>query len=153
MLQGPVEEVAVRSRLQPGQERRERLADVADETQCEGRSPAQGARIAINLKDSRLLRIEGAIREIGAEHQDGVAGHQGVIAGREADQTGHAHVEGVVPFDVLLAAQGVDDRRFQPIGQFDQGVMMTGAAAACQNGDGLAFVQQGGQAIHLVLGG
>ena len=34
----------------------------------------------------------------------------GIVAGREADQPGHADVVGVVPLDVLLAAQRVHHR-------------------------------------------
>src|SRR5579859_2586687 len=83
-------------------------------------------------KDARVLRIELPIRKIRPQHEEQVAGFHRPISGREADQTGHADVVGIVPFDMLLATQGMDDRRLQGFGELQQFVMGALAAAAAQ---------------------
>jgi hypothetical protein len=40
-----------------------------------------------------------------------------VVAGRKADEARHSDVERVVPLDVLLAAQRVDDGRPERVGK------------------------------------
>ena len=107
----------------------------------------------VDLDDPGVRRIKVAIGEVGAQHDQGVAVHHGVIAGREADQAGHAHVEGIVPFDVLLAAQGVNHRRLKRLGQGQHLIMGAGAAAARQDGDLLGPVQQFGGPGHIGDGG
>ena len=54
------------------------------------------------------------------------------IAGRKADQSGHADIEGIVPFDMLLAAHRVDDRRLEFRGERDELVVRPGAAGAAE---------------------
>ena len=56
----------------------------------------------VHLHDFRILRIELLIREIGAEHQQGIAVHHRVIAGRKAQQPRHADVVRVVVLDEFL---------------------------------------------------
>ena len=84
------------------------------------RAPAELLAADVDLHDRRLLRKELAVREVRAEHQQEVAVHHRVIAGREPEQTGHADVERVVVLDELLAPHRVHDRRLQLAGEGDQ---------------------------------
>ena len=95
----------------------------------------------IDLRNARAaaLRIELPIREVGAEHQQDVAVAHRVVAGREADQPGHADVVGVVPFDMLLAAHGVHHRRLEAFAERQQLVVRavrspsrTGSSLGCR---------------------
>ena len=73
------------------------------------------------------------------------------IAGREADEAGHADIVGIVVFDVLLAAERVDDRALQRLGELHQRRVRAGAAAAAEQRDALGVVQQRGQRVELVV--
>ncbi|KAG1302948.1 hypothetical protein G6F62_015849 [Rhizopus arrhizus] len=64
------------------------------------------AAVAVDLDDRGLVRIELAPREIGTEQQQRVALHQRVEARLDAEDPGHAHVEGVVGLDEILGARG-----------------------------------------------
>ena len=88
-----------------------------------------------------IFRIELRVGKVGAEHQQGVAVHHRVIARRKSKQTGHADVIGIVVFDEFLAAQRMNDRGFQPLGNCEQLGMCPGAARATQNRDLLGIVQ------------
>src|SRR5579859_7669687 len=98
-------------------------------------------------KDARVLRIELPIRKIRPQHEEQVAGFHRPISGREADQTGHADVVGIVPFDMLLATQGMDDRRLQGFGELQQFVMGALAAAAAQQSHAARLVEKGRQPL------
>ena len=78
------------------------------------RAPPELLAADVDLHDRRLLRKELAVREVRAEHQQEVAVHHRVIAGREPEQARHADVERVVVLDELLAPHRVHDRRLQP---------------------------------------
>ena len=99
------------------QQRRERAGDVADEAEIEPGAAAEVLAAQIDLRDLGLGRVELPIGEIRAQHQQQVAVEHRVVAGREADQAGHADVERIVVLDIFLAAQGVDDRRLERVGQ------------------------------------
>jgi hypothetical protein len=55
-----------------------------------------------------------------------------MVAGREADEPCHPDVEGVVPFDVLLAAQRMDYRRSEFASEPEHFVMRPGATGSAQ---------------------
>jgi hypothetical protein len=74
----------------------------------------------IHLDDRRVVGQELPVREVGAEHQQRVAPQHRPIAGREAEQPGHADVERVVVLDELLAPQSMDDRRLELFRQRDE---------------------------------
>ena len=100
------------------------------------RSGCRGSRAGCrSARSLRLLRIELPVGEVGAEHQQRVALlHRGVARG-EADQAGHADVERIVVLDMLLAAQRMDDRRVERVGQRHDLGMRAGAARAAHHGD------------------
>ena len=83
-----------------------------------------------DLHHAAVIREEVAIGEVAAQHQQKVALLERVIAGREADQAGHADIVWIIPFDMLLSAQGMDDRGLQPFGNRQQFVMCPGATGA-----------------------
>ena len=66
-----------------------------------------------------MVGIKRAVGEIRAQHQQRVAALDRVVARRETDQAGHADIIGIFVFQMFLAAEGVDDRRFQLSRQFD----------------------------------
>ena len=95
------------------------------------------------------MGIELAIREISAQHQQHVAIEHRVVAGRKADQSGHADIEGIVPLDMLLAAQRMDHRRLETFAQREKLAMRTGAARAAQHGHPPLAVQKRGQPVEV----
>ena len=76
-----------------------------------------GPDIDLRDADARSLRIELPIGKVGPEHQQDVAVEHRVIAGRKADQPGHADVVGVLPLDMLLAAQRMHHRRLEALAE------------------------------------
>ena len=99
------------------QQRRERRADVTDDAEIDGGTAADVLRPEVDLRnaDAGPLGIELAIGKVGPEHLQDVAVAHRVIAGREADQPGHADVVKVLPLDMLLAAERVDHRRLEAL--------------------------------------
>jgi hypothetical protein len=85
------------------------------------------------------LRIELPI--VGAEHQQGIALAHSVVAGREADESGHADVVRIVPFDVLFAAVCVHHRCLEALAEQQQRVVRTLASRAAQDGDAFIVVE------------
>ena len=127
-----IEMRAVALGLEPRQQPLDRGANVGEDSEIEPAATPEVFRPDVDLGDLCVIGEELAIREIGAEHQKHVRVHHRVIAGREADEPGHADIVGVVPFDVLLAAQRVDDRRLQGLGEGKDLRMRAGAAAAAK---------------------
>ena len=96
--------------------------------------------------------IELLIGEVGANHQQHIAVHHGVIAGRESEQPCHAHIEGVVVLDELFPAHRMNDGSFQLVREFDQLLMSSGAAGAAEDGYFLRAIQQVRQHVDFVVG-
>ncbi len=67
------------------------------------------------------------------------------IAGRETDEAGHADIIGIIELDMVLAAERVNDRALERLGQPHQPVMRAGAAAAAEQRDAVGAVQEFGQ--------
>src|ERR1700683_5659981 len=103
--------------LDAGHERAQRRPDLPDNAEVDVDAAANRLRADVDLSDAGLRRIEWPIGKIHAQHQKRVAGFHGVIAGGKAYQTGHADVIRVLPFDMVLAAQGVNDWRFHRFGE------------------------------------
>src|SRR6516164_9477650 len=108
----------------------DRVGDITDQSEIDAATPAEIFRAKIDLRDLRVDRIELTVREVRSEHQKRVAIHHGVIAGTEADQSGHPDVVRIVEFDRLLATQRVDDRRLERLRQLHQLVMRAETAAS-----------------------
>src|SRR5208337_2965328 len=89
----------------------------------------------------RVIGIELAPSEVAAQQQQSVAGHQGVIAGRRAEHSGHADIERIVVFDEVLGPRRMRHRRLQTIGQSHQLIMRAQAPRTAVDGNPRAGVQ------------
>jgi hypothetical protein len=128
--------------LQGRQDRPDRLPDVADEPQVHTGPPADLLAPQVHLDDLRLLGEELRVREVGPEHQQGVARHHRPVPGREPEQPRHAHVVRVVRLDELLAPHRMDDRGLEPPGQCNQVGVCPGAPGPAEDRDLGRGVQQ-----------
>ncbi len=93
-------------------------------------APPQVAAVDVDLQDGGLGRVELAPREVGAQQQQRVALLQGAVARLDAEDAGHAHVEGVVVLHEVLGARGVRDRRLEALPQREQHLVSAFAAVA-----------------------
>ena len=147
-----IKEFAVRFLFQQRQQGGKGGFDVAHQRHIDLAVRADAGRVDINLNDFGIRRVKRAVRELGAEQDQRVCVHHGVEAGRKTDQPGHAYIVGVIVFDVLFAAQGVDNRGFQLSGKFQQLFMRARTAAAAHQGDIAGVTQQLRQLFQLLLG-
>ena len=122
----------------------QRRSDLPDNAEVDVDAAPDRLRTDIDLSDAGLRRIEWPIGKIRVQHQKRVAGFHGVIAGGKAYQTGHADVIRVLPFDMVLAAQGVNDRLFHCFGELHQLSVRAraAAAAAAEQRDALSQVEK-----------
>jgi len=97
----------------------------------------------------RTTRIELAIREVGAEHQEHVAIEHGVVTRRETDQPGHADIKRVVPLDMLLASERMHDGSFQAISQCENLIMRALTSRTAQHGHAAIVVEERGETIDI----
>ena len=141
------------SRLQPGQQRLDRRADITDHAEIEPGAAAKVLGPQIDLRDLGVGRVELAIWEIGSQHEQRVAVEHRLVARRESDQPCHADVVWVVPLDMFLAAQCMDHRRLERFAKPDQLVVRTGAATAAQQRGARARVEEFGKRIELFAAG
>src|SRR6266851_2421365 len=117
------------------QERLERRFRIADQSVVELGAAAELFSANVDLDDGCVLGKKLLIREIGADHQQGVAVHHGEITGGKSKQAGHADVKRIVVLDKFLAAQRVDDRRVQLAGERDQLGVSSGTTCAGEDRD------------------
>src|ERR1700729_4668821 len=103
----------VESRRHSSRQSRYDIAHVADYAEIKPATAAQILAANVDLRDLGLGRIELPIREISAEHEQGIATLHGVISGGKPDEPRHPHIVGIVPFDVLLATHRMHDGRFE----------------------------------------
>ena len=99
--------VRVRARLEQRDQGAQRLADVADEPEVDGRPPAEVQRLVVDLDDRLPGRQEGVVREVRAEHEQQVAVGQRLGGAAPAEQAGHPDGRRVVGLEHVLAAVGV----------------------------------------------
>src|SRR5258708_12555656 len=115
MFGRPVEMDAVARLLDERQYAFNGRADVADHAEIDRRAAADLFGPYIHLRDanSRTARIELTIRKISAEHQQDVPIQHAIVAPGQPDQSGHADVKRIVPFDIFLAPERMHDGSFQ----------------------------------------
>ena len=70
---------------EPGQQSAERGLRIADETEVDLGASAELLSPDVDLDDRGVLGKELPVREVGADDQQNVAGHHGVVAGREPE--------------------------------------------------------------------
>jgi len=134
-------------------QRAQGLRDASNDSEIQVAAASQLLAADVDLHNARFLRIELLIREVRSEHQQRLAVHHGVVAGGETEQAGHAHIEGIVVLDELLAAHGVDDGSLEHAGQLNQLIMGARAAGSGQDGDFLRAVQLRCEAVQHLLAG
>ena len=123
-----VQERAIRACGKAWQQGCNRSLDVANDPQLHRMTAAEVGRLDVDLNDASFFGVELLPREIAAQHKQGVAAHQCAVARGDAEDTGHADVEGIVVLEEVLGTRRVGDGRLQPVGQGDDLVM--GAVAA-----------------------
>ncbi len=153
MGEAVVEMSPVGLRPQLRQQRRDRGADIADQAEVDPAMASEASGAQINLRDLGLLRVELAVGEARAEEQEGVAVEHRPVARREPDQPSHAHVVGVVPLDVLLAAERVDYGRLQRLGELQQLGMGPGASAPAEQRHPAGRIEHPGQRVEVGVPG
>ena len=144
---------SVPARFERWQEGAEGRLDVPDEALVDSRAPTELLTADVDLDDPRVRRKELLVRKVRPQHQQDVAVHHRVVAGRESEQPGHADVKRVVVLDELLAAHRMHDRGVQPPRGLDQLRMRTGAAGSAQDRDPLRVIERLGQRRDFVIGG
>ena len=109
---------------------------------------AQLLRVRIHL-NGRGVGQELVVGEVGAQQNQ----HIGVVhalRGRTvAQQARHAHVEGVVVLDEVLAAQRVANRGLERVGEGDNLVVGTLDARAGEDRDLLRLIEEGGGLVDV----
>ena len=125
-----------------GQHCLQRQLHITEQPQLQRAAVAQRFGAQVDLRDVTVFGVELAIREVGAEHQQGVAVHHRLVPRGEADQAGHAYVVGVVVFHMFLAAQGMHDGRVEAFGQGEDFAVGTGAAGTAEQRDFLAIIEK-----------
>ena len=106
----------------------------------------------IDLHDGGVFGKELLIRKVRANHQQHFAVHHCVIAGRESEQTCHAHIERVVVLDELFSAHRVYDGSLQLAGELDQLVVSSGTTRTTKDRYLLRPIQQIREDVDLVVG-
>jgi hypothetical protein len=139
--------------LQQRQQRLDCRPDVAHDGKIDRRPATDVLSPDVDLGNAhaRPLRIELPIGKIGAQHQQDIAIEHRVIAGGEPNQPGHADVVGVVPLNVLLAAHGMDHRRFETLRQCQKLGVRALTSRTAQYGDAALAIQQRRQPLEVLL--
>jgi hypothetical protein len=105
----------VRVLLQFRQEGSQRRLRVPDKAVVDLGAPAELFPTEIDLDDGRVFGEKLVVGKVRSDHEQQVAVHHGVIAGRKSQQTGHSYVKGVVVLDELLPAHGMHDSPAEPL--------------------------------------
>src|SRR5258708_40128034 len=115
-------------------------------------TPTEVLAANVDLRYSSLRRIELPIREISAEHEQGVASLHGMVPGGKPDEPRHPHIERVVPFDVLLATHRMHDGRLELGCEGYHGIVGACATGAAEERRSFTFVQKVDQVLDVRLG-
>src|ERR1700739_3823604 len=136
--------------LQAWQECVNGRAHVSNHGEVDRRAAPDGLRPQIDLSDPDpgTARIELPIGKVVPKHQQDVAIHHRVIARRKADQTGHADVVRILPLDIFLALQRVNDRSLETLGESYDLIMSALTPRAAQHRHTAVSVEQCGQLIQ-----
>ena len=122
--------------------------DLSVNREANVRAATQLLRVRVHL-NGRGIGQELVVGEVGAQQNQ----HIGVVhalRGRTvAQQARHAHVEGVVVLDEVLAAQRVADRGLERVGQGDNLVVGALDARAGEDRDLVRLIQEGGGLVDI----
>jgi hypothetical protein len=98
----------------------QRVLHISNQSQIDRSATANLVAEPIYLNDFRVLWVELLIWEVRSQHEQRIAIHHGVVAGRETKQPGHPNVIRVVVLDKLLTAQGMNNGCLQPLGHCNE---------------------------------
>jgi hypothetical protein len=104
VVRAAIEMGAVQLLFEQRDERLECIFDVTDEAKIYASAPPDLFAAIIDLNHSRIGGKEIWIREVRSKHEQNIAVHHGVIAGRESQQAGHADVIRIVVLNELFAS-------------------------------------------------
>src|SRR6266478_4363179 len=124
---------------------------VSEEAKVQLASASEVLAANVDLHDSRVFGIEIPVRKVRAEHQQDFAIHHGVIAGRESEQSCHAHIKGVVVLNEFFAAIGMHDGSLELAGNLHQLRMGSGATRAAEDGDLFRSIQKFGKEVEFFI--
>ncbi len=127
------------------QQKLQAFLDACENAEFERAPIAERLRPDVDLCHARMARKELPVREIGPEQYKQVAAHHCIVPGFETDKSRHPDIIRIVVFDVLLATEGVNDRRLQAPCEFDHFIMGACAASAAEQRNPRARVEQGSQ--------
>ena len=125
-----------------GEERLDEGLDLRVDSEADVRAAAQLLRVRIHL-NGRGVRQELVVGEVGAQQDQHVGVVHALGGCAVAQQARHAHVEGVVVLDEVLAAQRVADRSLERVRQGDDLVMGALDARAGEDRDLVSLVEEG----------
>jgi hypothetical protein len=153
VLDDLVEELGVGAGFQPGDQRAQRLAHVADETQVDRRAAAEVERLVVDLDDLLPRREEVVVREVRAEHEQQVAVSEGLGGSAPTKQARHPDARRVVRLEHILAAVGVRDGRLEPVRQLEHLLAGQACALAAVDDDLLRTRDHGYRLVERGVGG
>ena len=128
-------------RAQVGEECLDEGLDLRVDREADVRAAAQLLRVRVHL-DGRGGRQELVVGEVGAQQDQHVSVVHALSCCAVAQQARHAHVEGVVVLDEVLAAQRVADRCLECIRQGDDLVVGSLNTGAGEDSDLVGLVQE-----------
>jgi hypothetical protein len=125
----------------------------ADDAELGRRAAADHACPLIHLDDDRLARQEFRIGIVGAEHQKQIAVHDGVIVRLRSNHADPTHPARVVIWHDVLAFDGMDQWRLEPIGEPAQFLGRAVTSNAAHDYDAAGFVDAAGDLHNICFAG
>src|SRR3984957_17863829 len=135
-----IEEVSACLRRHPIEQRSDRRAHRAYGAEFGRRAATEYVRPIVDLDDGALARQEYGIRIVGAEHQKQIAIHDGAVDRLCSDHADAAHPARIVVRHDVLALDGMDQRRLEPIGERAQFLGRAMTSGAADDHDASGFV-------------
>jgi hypothetical protein len=129
-----VQERAIRACGKAWQQGCNRSLDVANDPQLHRTTAAEVGRLDVDLNDASFFGVELPPREIAAQQKQGVAAHQCAVARGDAEDTGHADVEGIVVLEADPVT-GADDRLEERLRALRRHHVAGGVAGTCFKAD------------------
>src|ERR1700678_4494179 len=87
----------------------------------------------VTLNNFCLRWIKLLIGEVGAEHEQRIAVHHGVVAGGKSEESGHSYIEWVVILDEIFSAHCMHNGSLQTLSNSDQLIMRSFASCSAEN--------------------
>ena len=135
-------------RAQVGEECLDEGLDLRVDREADVRAAAQLLRVRVHL-DGWGGRQELVVGEVSAQQDQHVSVVHALGGRAVAQQARHAHVEGVVILDEVLAAQRVTDRGLEGVSKGDDLVVSSLNTGTSEDRDLVGLVEQGGRLFNV----